>query len=63
MDTEDRIKLFGMSLGLVERDLDIVEERLKLDLQREPEDDKDEDYYPQFTQFLRVEAAAMGRHY
>ncbi len=63
MDTEDRIKLFGMSLGLVERDLDIVEERLRLDLQREPQDEKDEDYYPQFTHVLRVEAAAMGRHY
>jgi len=63
METEDRIKLFGMSLGLVERDLDAVEKDLKLDLEREPEDDKDEDYYPQFTHHLRVEAAAMGRHY
>jgi len=50
MDTEDRIKLFGMSLGLVERDLDGVEERHKLDLQRIAQDDKDEDYYPQFAQ-------------
>jgi Swt1-like HEPN len=63
MDVEDRIKLFGMSLGLVERDLDSVEKELKLDLEREPENDKDEDYYPQFTHDLRVEAAAMGRHY
>ncbi len=63
MDTEDRIKLFGMSLGLVERDLDIVEKHLKLDLQRESQDDKDEDYYPQFPHVLRLEAADMGRHY
>ncbi len=63
MDAEDRIKLFGMSLGLVERDLDAVEERYKLDLQRIAPDDKDEDYYPQFVHDLRVEAAAMGRHY
>lgn len=63
MKTEDKIKLFGMSLGLVERDLDGIEERLKLDLQREPSIDKDEDYYPQFAQAFRSEAAAMGRHY
>jgi hypothetical protein len=63
MDAEDRIKLFGMSLGLVERDLDAVEKELKLDLERETEDDKDEDYYPQFTHNLRIEAAAMARHY
>lgn len=63
MEPEDRIKLFGMSLGLVERDLDLIEDRLKLDLQREQQNEKDEDYYPQFTHDLRVEAAAMGRHY
>jgi len=63
MNAEDRIKLFGMSHGLVERDLDFVEKRLQVDLQREVIDDKDEDYYPQFSHDLRLEASAMGRHY
>jgi len=62
-DFEDRIKLFAMSHALAERDLDKVEERLKLDLGRGGEDDRDEDYYPQFTHDLRVEAAAMAKHY
>jgi hypothetical protein len=63
METEDKIKLFGMSLSLVERDLDTLEEKLRLDLLREPSTDKDEEYYPQFAQAFRAEAAAMGRHY
>lgn len=60
---EDRIKLFGMSHSLVERDLDKVETTLKLDLGRSVPDSKDEDYYPQFEHALRVEAAGMGEHY
>ncbi|MGZ0708261.1 Swt1 family HEPN domain-containing protein [Coraliomargarita sp. W4R53] len=63
MNAEDRIKLFGMSHGLVERDLDAVEESFKVDLQRKIVDDKDEDYYPQFSFGLRSEASEMGRHY
>ena len=34
MDTEDRIKLYGMSHSLVERDLDKIEQEHHLDLQR-----------------------------
>lgn len=60
---EDRIKLFGMSHALVERDLDKVEQKLKLDLGRRETDDRDEEYYPQFAHALRVEAAQMARHY
>ena len=63
MTAEDRVKLFGMSHALVERDLDKVEQALSLELGRAVEDDKDEDYYPQFEQQLRNEAAAMGGHY
>ena len=62
-DFEARVKLFGMSHALVERDLDKVEERLKLDLGRGETDDRDEDYYPQFAHDLRVEAALMAKHY
>ncbi len=63
MNAEDRIKLFGMSHSLVERDLDKTEERLKLDLQRAETDEKDEEYYPQFDLALRSEAKDMGNHY
>ena len=63
MLTGDEIKLFGMSHALVERDLDKVEQRLKLDLQRTATEDKDEAYYPQFDDALRKEAAQMRRHY
>jgi hypothetical protein len=60
----DRIKLFGLSNLALERDLDRVEATLALDLGRDKsDDDKDEDYYPQFAQALRSEAAGMGEHY
>lgn len=61
--TEDKIKLFGMSHVLVERDLDKIEKDLKIDLGRLKESDKDEEYYPQFQHSLRKEAAEMGNHY
>jgi len=63
MGAEDKIKIFGMSNSLVERELDKVEKKLKIDLQRSSEDQKDEHYYPQFDQELRVEARDMGKHY
>ncbi|MDD2763610.1 MAG: Swt1 family HEPN domain-containing protein [Opitutaceae bacterium] len=63
MNSEERIKLFGMSHALVERDLDKVEKELHLDLQRSQSDDKDEDYYPQFDMTSRAEAAQMAKHY
>jgi hypothetical protein len=63
MGPEERVKLFGMSHALVERDLDKVEQALGVDLQRAVLDRKDEEYYPQFEHELRVEAARMGEHY
>lgn len=63
MDLEERIKLFGMSHALVERDLDKIEEKNKIDLGRSEPDSKDEAYYPQFDHALRVQAAEMGEHY
>jgi len=62
-EEEDKIKLFGMSYLLAERDLDKVEQKFKLELQREVIEDKDEVYYPQFTQNFRQEALEMGKHY
>lgn len=63
MKAEDRIKLFGMSHALVERDLDKVEEEFKVDLGRSTPESKDEAYYPQFDHALRIQAAQMGKHY
>ncbi len=63
MRAEDRIKLFGMSHALVERDLDKVEKMYVLDLCRFETDVKDEVYYPQFDSSLRSEASKMAEHY
>ena len=63
MNTEDRIKLFRISHSLVERDLDKIEENLKIDLQRGEKNTKDEEYYPQLELTLRTEAAQMSEHY
>jgi hypothetical protein len=65
MNTEERIKLFRLSHELVEADLDKVENEYKIDLGRadETEAEKDEDYYPQFEESIRKEAANMGQHY
>jgi len=64
MSVEDRIKLFAMSAQMAERDLDAVEISFGTDLGREPRrDDKDDEYYPQFSEVVRREAAAMAQHY
>lgn len=64
MSFPDRIRLFGLSGIALERELDKLEERLPVDLGRQfGQDDKDEDYYPQFAQSLRDEATRMGQHY
>jgi Swt1-like HEPN len=65
MTFPDKIKLFGMSHLLVERDLDRVEEAFKLDLDRNMglPDDRDDSYYPQFSEHIRREAAQMAGHY
>ena len=65
MTSPDKIKLFGMSHLLVERDLDHVERVLNLDLSRDMglPDDRDDNYYPQFSESVRREAASMAAHY
>lgn len=64
MKPDESIKLFGMSVQMVERELDCIEEAHKIDLQRGVElDDADEDYYPQFAEKVRREASAMAAHY
>jgi hypothetical protein len=63
VDSEERIRLFGLSHAAVERELDRVQDELKIDLQRSEREQKEEEYYPQFDQALRTEASEMGRHY
>src|SRR5438132_831660 len=64
MNSPDQIKLFGMSHLQVERELDRVEVDLKVDLHRSPGPrDRDDSYYPQFSEIVRREAAQMAAHY
>jgi len=63
MNAEDRVKLFGMSHALVERELDRVEREFSVDLGRSTVDAKDDAYYPQFDRGLRRQASEMGEHY
>ncbi|MEM8960042.1 MAG: Swt1 family HEPN domain-containing protein [Acidobacteriota bacterium] len=65
MNPEDRIKLFGMSHQLVERELDQIEHGLGLELGREDEsaEDVDDIFYPQFDEVIRHEASSMAIHY
>ncbi|MBY0247836.1 MAG: hypothetical protein K2Q17_09225 [Nitrospiraceae bacterium] len=63
MKADEKIRLFGLSHAALERELDSVESSLGIDLGRVEPDDKDEDYYPQFDQALRQEAAEMSKHY
>jgi hypothetical protein len=62
---EDAIKLFAMANQLAENDLDQVERDFKIDLGRKlySLSDKDETYYPQFDERVRIEAAVMAEHY
>jgi hypothetical protein len=62
---EEKIKVFAISNQMAERALDAVEHSLRLDLQREvaTQDDKDDDYYPQFSNAVRSDARQMAVHY
>ncbi|HUY20432.1 MAG TPA: Swt1 family HEPN domain-containing protein [Candidatus Binataceae bacterium] len=65
MKVGDAIKLFGMTQQLIESDLDSIEKLLSIDLGRTGNDNpfRDEDYFPQFGEQVRLEAAAMSKHY
>lgn len=64
---DDKIKVFAFSNHMAEKALDTIEKTLKLDLNRDSglisEDDKDQDYYPQFPHGIRIEAKQMAVHY
>jgi Swt1-like HEPN len=61
----EKVKLFGMSHLMVERELDRVEEALAIDLGRDIDATAraDDRYYPQFSESVRREAAQMASHY
>src|SRR6266705_448901 len=65
MNIEEKIKLFGMSHLMVERDLDRLETELNLDLGRDvgQSHDHDDSYYPQFPESVRRQASEMSKHY
>jgi hypothetical protein len=65
MKRTDKIRLFRMTHQMIESDLNSVERTFNIDLGRElqTETGKDEEYYPQFTEAVRQEAAAMANHY
>src|SRR5579863_7206874 len=61
----DYIRSFGMSGMLIEAELKGVEEKFSLDLGLSSKviDVGPVEYYPQFEQRVRAEAAEMARHY
>jgi hypothetical protein len=66
MKVEDAVRLFGITHQLIESDLVAVEERFSIDLGRNSGDSSaipDEDYFPQFEEVVRKQAATMSRHF
>jgi hypothetical protein len=63
-NSDNIIKLFGITNQFVEFDLDRVESKFEIDLGRKrKKDDKDNVYYPQFELAVRKEARSMSKHY
>lgn len=55
---------FGMANQLAEINLDSVERKFSIDLGRRPNEEAlEENYFPQFDESVRNEAAEMSRHY
>lgn len=65
MATKDTLKVFLMTVQLIEEDLDALEQDLALDLGRDRDAATGEaaDYYPQIEHAFRAEAKAMAPHY
>jgi hypothetical protein len=65
MSADEKVKLFAMSHLMVQRELDRVETDFGLDLGREGsiEKERDDSYYPQFAEAVRLAAAQMASHY
>lgn len=64
MQTDDYIRSFGMSGLLISEELRGLEQRFNISLGHLSDTQQDAtEYYPQFEQSVRQEAAQMGRHY
>lgn len=65
MNIQDKIKLFRISHEIIESELNKVESFHNIDLGRnkENDDEKDQEYYPQFDESVRKEAKTMGFYY
>ena len=61
----DFVRSFGMSGYLITEELRRIEKEFGIELghTRNPEDASAVEYYPQFEQEVRAEAAAMSQHY
>ena len=63
-DSENIIKLFGITNQFAEIDLDRIERHYQIDLGRKKtKGETDNIYYPQFELEIRKEAKVMSRHY
>ncbi|CTQ55196.1 hypothetical protein LP7551_03737 [Roseibium album] len=62
---DERTKLFAISNQMAERELDAVEDNLKIDLGRHRDEilSRDEVYYPQFDLDVRSHAGNMAEQY
>lgn len=65
MRADEAIRLFGLNNILIETELRRIEVSLDVDLghRQSDQDAADRAYYPQFSERLREEAAAMASHY
>jgi Swt1-like HEPN len=63
----DELRAFAANVLILNKDLDRIESRFQIDLDRvestDPATAEERGYYAQFPLALRAEAAAMGRHY
>ena len=64
-DINDSIRSFGMSGYLITEELKKIEKQFGIELGHapKPEDASAVEYYPQFEQAVRAEAAEMSQHY
>jgi len=64
MNIDDQIKLFGLNNLSIESAIKKAEKQLGIPFRHAAlNEDKDEEFYPQFPEHIRREAEGMARHY
>jgi hypothetical protein len=65
MQADDYLRSFGMSGLIVTEELKSIEQKFSVELGHLPRASQQSttEYYPQFEQSVRLEAAQMARHY